>query len=64
MATIQMHRPPRAAWRDATASLLLVVSVGVGAGLLTGLVVVHALGFLGLHVNTGTSDLIRKVFLR
>ncbi|MDO9497617.1 MAG: hypothetical protein Q7J48_18090 [Nocardioides sp.] len=41
----------------------LLVAWGVGIGIVVGLSLVHLLGWLGLHVDTGTGTLLHRVFL-
>lgn len=42
---------------------LLLVLWGIGTGIVVGLCVVNLLALLGLHVDTGTVTLLRRVFL-
>jgi hypothetical protein len=49
--------------RRAAFSGLLLVALGVCAGLLVGLSLVHLLGLLGLHVDSGTATLLHRAFL-
>lgn len=59
-----MHTVDRsAATRDALMSGFLLVAWGVGIGIVVGLSLVHLLGWLGLHVDTGTGTLLHRVFL-
>jgi hypothetical protein len=61
MALVHAGGALRAVWRDALASVLLVMVLGLSVGLFTGLIVVHVLALLGLHVETGTSVLLHRV---
>lgn len=49
--------------RGAVFSGLLLVTLGVCAGLLIGPSPVHLLGLLGLHVESGTATLVHRVFV-
>jgi hypothetical protein len=49
--------------RKAVLSAGLLVALGVSTGLLVGLTIVHLLGFLGLHVDTGIATLLHRAFL-
>lgn len=49
-------------WRDAAVSVALTVSLGVGIGLVTGLALVNVLGLLGMDVQTGTGELLHRMF--
>ena len=52
-----------AATRGALMSGFLLVVWGVSIGIVVGLSLVHFLGWLGLHVDTGAGTLLRRVFL-
>lgn len=51
----------RTVWRDALASVLLVLVLGLSVGLATGLIIVNVLALLGMHVETGTGVLMHRV---
>jgi hypothetical protein len=48
-------------WRVALGGFLLL-TWGLGTGLVVGLCIVHVLGWLGLDVETGTGTLLRRAF--
>lgn len=52
-----------AATKTAVTGGMLLLAWGAGTGLLVGLFLVRLLGWLGLHIDTGTRDLLHRAFL-
>ena len=47
----------------AVLSGIFLVALRICAGLLVGLALVHLLGWLGLHLDSGTAGLLHRAFL-
>lgn len=48
--------------REVLLSIALLVTWGVGGGLIVGLALVQVLALLGLHVDTGTGSVLLRAF--